>query len=81
MQSAATLTALLPHGNLAAAVYAAPAQPGRAQRLAMRYDNLQARLLSLSAAPRKDMQAIDGVIVLLAHTQQALRLLHGHHAH
>lgn len=57
-----------------------PRQPDRAQRLSMRYDHLKARLLALNAAPHKNMAAIDGVIGLLAHTEKAMRLLHGHRA-
>ncbi len=51
------------------------AQPERAQRLAMRYDILKERLTALHSEPRKNMQAIDGVIALLARTQLHLKAL------
>ncbi len=53
----------------------ADAQPERAQRLAMRYDILKERLTALHSEPRKNMQAIDGVIALLARTQLHLKAL------
>lgn len=53
-----------------------PADPERAQRLAMRYNNLKERLTALHSAPHKNMEAIDGVIALLARTQYHLMALH-----
>lgn len=50
--------------------------PERAQRLAMRYDILKERLTALHCAPHKNMEAIDGVIALLARTQCNLMALH-----
>ncbi len=50
--------------------------PDRAHRLAMRYDILKERLTALHCAPHKNMEAIDGVIALLARTQCHLMALH-----
>jgi hypothetical protein len=47
----------------------------RARHLSVRYQRLQERLRSLHSAPLKNMQAIDGVIALLARTQQHLQAL------